>query len=141
MAEDGQEHITAREFEQRMRALTDVITEGFSDVRLRVVEVKDELRALNSKVATQQSEINDVKQRVVVQGVTVDAHSRKLDKIDTGYRHGRHDDPPVPKVDDDAKPVTRRDVNVAVGVGIICVGGIVWLFMNFGPWVQKGATP
>jgi predicted glycoside hydrolase/deacetylase ChbG (UPF0249 family) len=40
------------------------------------------------------------------------------------------------RAESDSKPITRRDVNVAVGVGVLCVGVVVWMFIEFGPYVQ-----
>lgn len=125
MADNDPEHITAREFQNAVTSITKAMAEGFEGVHNRVGEVKDELRAMNSKVASQQSDITYLKVTSASQGVLLAEHKRKLDKTDSvaGFRHVRKDDPPP-----DNEPITVKDVKRAVyllGIFISIATGVV----------------
>lgn len=119
-----EDHITVREFDGFKEAVVSAISESSSGVHKR-------LDGIDRRFDTAQRTTNEL---LRVSGV----HATKLDEHERRLNHGQGRKAET-KPDDDSKPVTRREINVAVGVGILCVGGIVWLFMTFGPFIQKGA--
>lgn len=134
MSDDNPEHITAREFDNAIRGLTTAMADGFANLGDRVTEVKDELKAMNSKVALQGSSIAHLQTKSATQEVVIGNHGRKLEKIDTGYRHARKDDPDPPH--GDSEPITMKDLKRALwvaGAVMTLIGGIV----KYGPVVLK----
>lgn len=130
MAEDPNDHVTIREFEGFKEAIVGAIADSSSGIHKR-------LDGTDRRIENVQRTTNDLLRVSGVHATKLDDHERRLNAH--GHPRSRKDD--SPKIDDDAKPITRRDLNVAVGVALIVIAGIVWLFMQFGPHIARGAQP
>lgn len=125
MGDDNPEHITAREFDRFQEAITNTILEGFGGINSR-------LDKLNSKVERHELAIGHLNSKAAVNDVRVEGHSRKLDKIDTGFRHARKDDPPP-----SAESITVK-ITPKIWAALAAFGGAVLVMLL--EWAKKQAA-
>lgn len=87
---DSTEHITAREFDNAIRALTNAMADGFHGVNTRVKEGMDgvhyRLDTLNSKVAKQEARLNVIQPRVAAHDVQLVGHDREFKDVKASIR-------------------------------------------------------
>lgn len=133
---DQNETISAREFDNTIKALTNTMADGFSGLNQR-------LDVLNGKTDVNARDIKTLSPLVAEQGVKIKNLDREVfekprrrrdDHDDDGMRERERE----PKEPDD-RPVTRREVNIAVAVATVAVVVVIWFFTMFGPQMIEGA--
>lgn len=151
----SEEHISAREFDNAIKALTNAMADGFSGVNARVEEglsgVHRRLDVTNGRLGKHDTEI----MLLLKQGTT---HSSALKQIETQQtkeyerqEHQRHTDAEHVKhlhsrsSDDqrpagDNEPITVKDVKHIAWVlgGVMTLMGVV---VKYGPVVLKAIAP
>lgn len=149
----SEEHITAREFDNAIKALTNAMADGFSGVNARVEEglsgVHKRLDVTNGRLGKHDTEI----MLLLKQGTT---HSSALKQIETQQtkeyerqEHQRHTDAEHVKhlhsratdgESADSQPITMKDLKRAMWVGGFIVGAIGGI-LKYGPIVLKAIAP
>lgn len=126
--EPSNDSISSREFDNTIRALTNTMADGFAGLNQR-------LDTLNGKTNDNASDIKRLLPVVSEQGAKI----RNLDREVFGRRRDDNNDEKPKELDD--KPVTRREVNIAIAVATTCLIVIIWLFTVFGPQMINGVKP
>lgn len=120
---DEHRFVTTREFDNALRALQIAMADGFGGIH-------DRLDKLNSKTDKNITSIEDLR-------IAGASHAAKIATLNREV----FDRPARQKpVDEDGKPITRRDLNVAIAVAVAAIGVVVWLFMTFGPNVYRSGA-
>ena len=113
MAED-REHVTVREFDKFSENLGRQITDGFRGVN-------DRLDRVNGRLDKNESAVHALTPRVTAVEIKAANLNREV------FREDRTPSQLVSRQDDE-KPITRRDLSVAIGVAVVVVGVMIWLF-------------
>ena len=112
---DDREHVTVREFDKFSENLGRQITDGFRGVN-------DRLDRVNGRLDKNESAIHALTPRVTAVEIKATNLNREV------FREDRTPAQLQPRHDDDEKPITRRDLSVAIGVAVVVVGVMIWLF-------------
>lgn len=130
-----QPKVTEREFDRAVRGITNAMADGFAGMNERLSETVRSVERIESSISTIRPIVAEHGVKLAnLQREVFDKPRHKKDETAVVVAKKKEDD-------DDSKPITRRDLNVAVGVGLLVITAVVWLFMTFGPFIleQKGA--
>ena len=131
MADDHNDHITAREFDGFKDAVVDAMSSGFKGVH-------DRLDVTNGRLGKHDNEIRALLERAAAQGVKLDEiekrereHKRRTDPSGVVHSHTRADD---------TDAITKKDLKNALfvaGAVLGFIGGVI----KYGPVVLKAIAP
>lgn len=116
---DTNDHVTARELNRAVETLEKTMAAGFAGINNR-------LDKLNGRTDKNESVVGNLRSHVAELGAKITNLNREV--FDRGHRN--------PTTDPDQKPLTRRDLTVAIAAGTVVVGILIWLFNTFGANTQ-----